>query len=87
MMTGWGYEYFKFDGQPDVIDEFRKAKSYMKNPGDAVELYRKTIAAIREAVGPNRYLLGCWGTPVEAGDYMNGSRTGGDIVLGWSGFQ
>lgn len=87
MMTGWGYEYFKFDGQPDVIDEFRKAKSYMKNPGDAVELYRKTIAAIREAVGPNRFLLGCWGTPVEAGDYMNGSRTGGDIVLGWSGFQ
>lgn len=85
-MTDWGYEYFKIDGQPTVVDEFRQAASYMKNPGDAVKLYRETIAAIREAIGPNRYLLGCWGTPVEGADYMNGSRTGGDIVLGWDGF-
>ncbi|MHB8055900.1 MAG: alpha-galactosidase, partial [Candidatus Aminicenantales bacterium] len=87
MMTDWGYEYFKIDGQPDVIDEFRKAAAFMKNPGDAVKLYRETIAAVREAIGPNRYLLGCWGTPVEGAGYLNGSRTGGDIVLGWDGFR
>ncbi len=85
-MTGWGYEYFKIDGQPTVVDEFVKAAPFMKKPGDPVSLYRETIKTIREAIGPNRYLLGCWGTPVEGADFMDGSRTGGDIILGWDGF-
>lgn len=87
MMTEWGYEYFKIDGQPVVINEYRKARDFMKTPGEAVDLWRKTIASIREAIGPNRFLLGCWGTPVEGAGYLNGSRTGGDIVLGWDGFR
>jgi hypothetical protein len=86
--TGWGYEYFKIDGQPIVVDEYRAKKQFMKNPSDdAVGLYRKTIESIRSAIGPNRYLLGCWGIPLEGAGIMNGSRTGGDIVLGWGGFQ
>src|SRR5581483_11008714 len=86
--VGWGYEYFKIDGQPIVVDEYRAKKQFEKNPSDdAVGLYRNTLQSIRSAIGPDRYLLGCWGIPLEGAGIMNGSRTGGDIVLGWGGFQ
>lgn len=86
-LVKWGYDYFKIDGQPVVVDEFRKASSFMKNPGDVDTLYRETLERIRSAIGPERYLLGCWGIPLEGVGIMNGSRTGGDVVLGWSGFK
>jgi hypothetical protein len=89
-LAGWGYEYFKIDGQPIVVNEYDSKKQFMKHPAttdDGAVLYRKTLETIRSAIGPNRYLLGCWGTPIEGAGIMNGSRTGGDIVLGWGGFQ
>ena len=85
-LCDWGYDYFKIDGQPVVVNEYRKTGQFMKNPGDPEELYRATLATIRDTIGPDRYLLGCWGTPFEGIGYMNGSRTGGDVVGGWSGF-
>jgi hypothetical protein len=86
MMVKWGYDYFKIDGQPTVVTEFNRAKAFMKNPDDIDTLYRNTIDSIRSAIGPNRYLLGCWGIPLQGVGQMNGSRSGGDVVLGWSGF-
>ncbi len=87
-LSGWGYEYFKIDGQPIVVNEYRTKKSFMRTPsGNADSLYRSTLQSIRSAIGPKRYLLGCWGIPLEGAGIMNGSRTGGDIVLGWSGFK
>lgn len=85
-LSGWGYEYFKIDGQPIVVDEYKRTADFMKNPAAPEELYRKTVASIRQAIGPESYLLGCWGIPLEGVGLMNGSRTGGDIVLGWRGF-
>jgi NPCBM/NEW2 domain-containing protein/melibiase-like protein/alpha galactosidase C-like protein len=85
-LAGWGYEYFKIDGQPVVVNEYKNKKSFMKKPGDdTVALYRETLASIRAAIGPQRYLLGCWGMPIEGVGIMNGSRTGGDVVLDWAG--
>lgn len=87
-LCDWGYDYFKIDGQPIVVEEYQSKKSFMKNPvDDANGLYRKTLESIREVIGPDRYLLGCWGIPIEGVNIMNGSRTGGDIVLGWGGFK
>jgi hypothetical protein len=87
-LSRWGYEYFKIDGQPIVVDEYRKNKSRMKFPADDTDvLYRRTLEGIRSVIGPARYLLGCWGIPLEGAGIMNGSRTGGDIVLGWDGFK
>jgi len=86
--VGWGYDYFKIDGQPIVVDEYGARKQFMKKPSDdAAGLYRETLNDIRAAIGPDRYLLGCWGIPLEGAGIMNGSRTGGDVVLGWGGFQ
>lgn len=87
-LCDWGYDYFKIDGQPIVVREYQSKKSFMKNPVDDTNgLYRKTLESIRQTIGPERYLLGCWGIPIEGVNIMNGSRTGGDIVLGWGGFQ
>jgi hypothetical protein len=87
-LCDWGYDYFKIDGQPIVVTEYRTKKSFMKNPQDDTNgLYRKTLEWMREVLGPDRYLLGCWGIPTEGVGIMDGSRTGGDIVLGWGGFQ
>jgi hypothetical protein len=85
-LVKWGYEYFKIDGQTVVTDELRAKGSFMKTPGDVDTLYRHTLETIRQAIGPRRYLLGCWGIPLEGVGYMNGSRTGDDVVGGWGGF-
>lgn len=84
--TKWGYEYFKIDGQPIVVEEYGKTRAFMQAPGEAAPLYRRTVQAIRDAIGPRRYLLGCWGLPIEGMGIMDGSRTGGDVVRGWGGF-
>ena len=84
-----GYDYFKIDGQPIVVDEYNAKQQFMLNrPSESgAELYRRTLGWMRDVIGAERYLLGCWGIPTEGAGIMNGSRTGGDIVLGWGGFQ
>ncbi|HEX5966674.1 MAG TPA: alginate lyase family protein, partial [Pyrinomonadaceae bacterium] len=87
-LSGWGYEYFKIDGQPIVVREFRNKKEFMKSPAaDSDELYRDTLESIREAIGPDRYLLGCWVIPLEGVGLMNGSRIGADVLPNWDGFK
>jgi hypothetical protein len=87
-LSSWGYEYFKIDGQPIVVREYRNKKDFMKRPGEeADELYRDTLESIRTAIGPRRYLLGCWVVPLEGIGLMNGSRTGADVLPNWDGFK
>ncbi|HYJ87984.1 MAG TPA: NPCBM/NEW2 domain-containing protein [Pyrinomonadaceae bacterium] len=87
-LAGWGYEYFKIDGQPIVVREYRNKKASMKNPADDTdELYRDTLESIRSAIGPDRYLLGCWVVPLEGVGLMNGSRIGADVLPNWDGFK
>jgi len=82
----WGYRYYKIDGQPIVVNEYAKKKKYMRQSQDDTNaLYRDTLETVRAAIGPESYLLGCWGIPVEGIGIMNGSRTGGDVVRGWRG--
>ena len=87
-LSSWGYEYFKIDGQPIVVREYRNKKSFMKNPADDTdELYRETLRSIRAGIGPDRYLLGCWVVPLEGVGLMNGSRIGADVLPNWDGFK
>ena len=87
-LSKWGYDYFKIDGQPVVLDEYGKKHDLFAHPSaNSDSLYRSTLMSIRSAIGGNRYLLGCWGIPLQGSGIMNGSRTGGDVVLGWSGFR
>jgi hypothetical protein len=92
-LRDWGYTYFKIDGQPIVIREFARNLEQMAGsvPEDepeaaAAALYRGTLRTIRDAIGDDSYLLGCWGIPLPGVGILNGSRTAGDIVQGWQGF-
>jgi hypothetical protein len=92
-LHGWGYTYFKIDGQPIVIDEYRTKAEFMHGEMDdkrtpeerAPLLYRDTLRAIRTAIGEDSFLLGCWGIPLPGTGIMNGSRTAGDVWQAWSG--
>src|SRR5437762_10663636 len=87
-LSSWGYEYFKIDGQPVVVREFRNKQAFMHHPpADPDALYRKTLQSIRASIGPNRYLLGCWVIPLEGVGLMNGSRIGADVLPNWDGFR
>jgi alpha-galactosidase len=87
-LSRWGYDYFKIDGQPIVTREYRSKKKFMKHStDDADALYRQTLASMRQAIGPNRYLLGCWIVPLEGLGIMNGSRTSADVEQEWEGFK
>lgn len=87
-LSSWGYEYFKIDGQPIVVREYRNKKNLMKNPvEDSDAAYRQTLQSIRGAIGPDRYLLGCWVVPLEGIGLMNGSRIGADVLPNWDGFK
>jgi len=93
-LRGWGYTYFKIDGQPIVLDEYVKKAEYLAGPLHADKepalrsplIYRESLRAIRGAIGPESYLLGCWGIPLAGVGIMNGSRTAGDVVPGYAGF-
>lgn len=86
-LRSWGYTYFKIDGQPIVIDEYRAKRHFMRQPQEEPEeLYRATLRTIRQAIGPESYLLGCWGIPLAGVGLMDGSRTGGDVLCDWRGF-
>jgi hypothetical protein len=82
-----GYEYFKVDGQSVILPDYLKnQKSFSDPKQDPIVAYRNTLRSIRESVGKEVYLLGCWRTPVEALGYFNGSRSNGDVWGSISGF-
>ena len=86
-LTRMGYDYFKIDGQPCVIEEYQRCAAQMKNPStNPVALYRKTLETIHEAIGSQRYLLGCWERPLEGAGLTEGWRLGADVLPGWDGF-
>ncbi len=77
-LDDWGFEYYKIDGQPSILEEYEKQQEWMRNPGDPISLYRNTLSTIKNTIGPGRYLLGSWGTPEEGIGIYDGARTGGD---------
>jgi NPCBM/NEW2 domain-containing protein len=94
-MRSWGYTYFKIDSQMIVLREYRRpeVQARMKGPlpegkpaDIGVEVYRRTMPALREGIGPESFLLSCWGIPLHAMGFVNGSRTAGDVVQSWDGY-
>ena len=86
-LAGWGYEYFKIDGQPIVIREYRGKKRLDEEPERHGRVISRNAAQYSHRNRPNRYLLGCWVIPMEGVGLMNGSRIGADILPNWDGFK
>jgi Melibiase len=78
----WGYDYLKIDFL------------YFATQGEAhwggathAEAYRAGVAALREGLGPEPFLLGC-GAPLQhAVGAVDGMRIGEDVEASWEGIQ
>jgi hypothetical protein len=89
-LGGWGFEYYKFDGEfalPAYIPKVDKTRLHDPTT-DPVEIFRRRLAVIREAVGPNVFIEGCpSGTPLDGIGYYNSYFNGQDVYNNWQGMH
>jgi hypothetical protein len=82
VVQAWGYDYLKID----FLLWATGGDSHYGGMTHA-EAYRRGLAAIREGLGPEAFLLGC-GAPLQhAVGYVNGMRIGADVDASWGGLQ
>jgi len=82
----WGYPYFKIDFMRFGLNKeilqanptFKSIRAYDPSITD-VERMRLGLKTIRDAVGPDNYLLGCSAVFGPCIGFVDGMRTGGDI--------
>lgn len=75
-----GWEYFKVDALRHLRYEgYNSHPEYFREKGvDRVEAYRKLVLAIREEIGREHFMLGCWGIRPELIGIIDGCRIGTD---------
>ena len=87
-LDGWGFEYYKFDGEhavPKYAPGVDLTKLYDKSI-DPVSAYRNRLRVIRETIGPHRFIEGCpAGTPLNGMGFMNSYFNGDDLYDSWQG--
>jgi alpha-galactosidase len=79
-LRGMGWEYFKLDALRHLRYEgYNSYRGYFEKkrlqPGDVIRQY---VAAVREEVGRDRFLLACWGVRPELVGLVDGCRIGTD---------
>ena len=78
-LKGVGFEYFKVDFGQCILNAERFADETVSR----VDLLRRAFTTIREAIGPDAYLLSC-GTPYESVlGCVDAVRSTGDIHIFW----
>lgn len=87
LVNDWGFAYIKAGGWGTWMDYYEENRENAFNPDmDSREAYISVIAAIREEMGEDNYILGCAMHEIGVGfDYFDGSRTGGDDYANWTG--
>jgi hypothetical protein len=75
-----GWEYFKVDALRHLRYEgYNSQPEYFQKKGvDRVEAYRQFVLAIREEIGREHFMLGCWGIRPELVGIIDGCRIGTD---------
>lgn len=82
----WGYDFVKIDGQgwmPGLYGRYRPQLCDPTQDGDRT--YRMAMAACKDVMGPDRFLLNC-GHGWSSVGQCEGIRTGPDAVRNWTGF-
>ncbi|WP_405394823.1 glycoside hydrolase family 36 protein [Microbispora hainanensis] len=77
-MRGWGVDYFKIDFVYAGALEGRRHEDVT-----GVAAYRHGLRLIREAIGPEAYLLGCGAPILPSVGMMDAMRVGPDIAAYW----
>ena len=75
-----GWEYFKVDGLRHLRYEgYNANRDYFdKKKLDRVEVFRRYAQTIRQEIGGDHFLLGCWGIRPELFGIIDGCRIGSD---------
>lgn len=82
-LKGWGFSLFKTDFMLWGMQDTDAVKRY--DPSlTSVEIMRKTLAAIRDAIGEESYLLGCIAPFMPFIGYADGMRLSGDCGAQWA---
>jgi hypothetical protein len=78
----WGY--FKVDALRHLRYEGYNSQAayFAKKHVDRVEAFRNVVKAVRQEIGPDRYLMACWGIRPELTGIVDAVRIGGD-GFGW----
>ena len=79
-LRGQGWEYFKVDGLRHLRYEGYNANReyFEKKNVDRVVAYREYAKAVREEIGRDHFMLGCWGIRPELTGIIDGCRIGDD---------
>ncbi len=78
-LRAMGWEYFKVDALRHLRYEGYNAHAgHFRRTKDLVEAYRGYVEAIREEVGRDLFILGCWGIRPELIGLIDGCRIGTD---------
>jgi hypothetical protein len=87
-LDSWGFDYYKFDGEhelPRYVPAVDRHRLHDPN-SDLLADYRRRLEAIREVLGPKRFIEGCpAGTPLNGIGYFNSYFTGQDLYNTWLG--
>ncbi len=75
-----GWEYFKVDALRHLRYEGYNAHAgyFLRKKKDPVQAFRAYVEAVREEVGRDRFILGCWGIRPELVGLIDGCRIGTD---------
>ena len=86
----WGFEYYKFDGEhalPQYIPAVDRTRLH-DGAADFLAAYRHRLEAIRDTLGPKRFIEGCpAGTPLNGIGFFNSYFNGHDLYNNWQGMH
>jgi alpha-galactosidase len=79
-LRAMGWEYFKLDSLRHLRYEgYNSYREHFARKGvDPGHALRRYVAAVREEIGRDRFLLACWGVRPELVGLVDGCRIGGD---------
>lgn len=87
-IVGWGYEYFKIDGEhaiPKYVPNVDLSRLHDKKI-DPLLAYRNRLAVIRKAIGRDSFVEGdIAGTPLNGVGYIDAFFNGDDLYDNWQG--
>jgi alpha-galactosidase len=75
-----GWKYFKVDGLRHLLyDGYNSYPDFFRSKGvDRVEAFRNVLKAVREEIGPDNFILACWGVRPELTGITDACRIGTD---------
>ncbi len=76
---GWGYDYVKIDFLFGAAIRGRRSDGATTR----IRAYRAALQAVRDGVGPERFILGCGSLMAPSVGFFDGNRIGPDVAPIW----